>query len=67
VFPLVYAPFYGFSVGMIGVVFTSILVACMLGMIEYMAYLHWYLIPDILKRGNDIRRAKAPCFRLVPE
>jgi DHA1 family multidrug resistance protein-like MFS transporter len=61
VFPLVYSPFYGFSVGMIGVVFTSILVACLLGIVEYALYLHFYLIPDIKKRG--LRQQE---HRLVP-
>jgi len=61
VFPLVYRPFYGFSVGMIGVVFTCILVACLLGIVEYALYLHFYLIPDIKKRG--LRQQE---HRLVP-
>jgi DHA1 family multidrug resistance protein-like MFS transporter len=61
IFPLVYAPFYGFSVGTIGVVFTSILVACLLGIVVYCLYLHFYLIPDIKKRG-----LRAQEHRLVP-
>ena len=47
VFPLVYPVYYGFSLGMIGVVFTCILVACMIGIAIYCAYLQWILIPDI--------------------
>lgn len=51
VFPLVYPPMYGFSLGLIGVVFLCILVACGLGMAVYCAYLYFYLVPDILKHG----------------
>lgn len=61
VFPLVYPPMYGFSVGIIGVVFTCILVSCVIGIAAYTAYLRWYLIPDILKNGF-----RAPESRLVP-
>lgn len=49
VFPLVYPVYYGFSLGMIGVVFTCILVACLIGIVIYCAYLNWILIPDIRK------------------
>lgn len=51
VFPLVYPVMYGFSLGMIGVVFLCVLVACGFGMIAYCAYLYFYLVPDILKHG----------------
>lgn len=45
VFPLVYPVYYGFSLGMIGVVFTCILVACFIGIAIYCAYLSLWLIP----------------------
>lgn len=61
VFPLVYTPFYGFTIGTIGVLFTSILVACGFGIVAYIAYLKFYLIPDILKNG-----LRAQEHRLVP-
>lgn len=61
VFPLVYPVYYGFSLGMIGVVFTCILVACWIGIAVYCAYLHFYLIPDIMKNG-----LRAQESRLVP-
>jgi MFS transporter, DHA1 family, multidrug resistance protein len=61
VFPLVYPVYYGFSLGMIGVVFTCILVACIIGIVVYCAYLYLYLIPDILKNG-----LRAQESRLVP-
>jgi DHA1 family multidrug resistance protein-like MFS transporter len=46
---------------MIGVVFTCILVACLIGIAVYAAYLNWILIPDILKNG-----LRAQESRLVP-
>jgi DHA1 family multidrug resistance protein-like MFS transporter len=61
VFPLVYPVYYGFSLGMIGVVFTCILVACLIGIAVYCAYLHYFLIPDIMKHG-----LRAQESRLVP-
>lgn len=61
VFPLVYPVYYGFSLGMIGVVFTCILVACMIGVAIYCVYLHFILIPDITTHG-----LRAQESRLVP-
>lgn len=61
VFPLVYPVYYGFSLGMIGVVFTCILVACMIGVAIYCLYLQFLLIPDIMKNG-----LRAQESRLVP-
>lgn len=61
VFPLVYPVYYGFSLGMIGVVFTCILVACILGIAIYCAYLYFILIPDIKKNGMRAQES-----RLVP-
>ncbi|EPE33114.1 MFS general substrate transporter [Glarea lozoyensis ATCC 20868] len=60
-FPVVYPPMYGFSLGMVGVVFTCILVACLIGIAIYCAYLNWILIPDIKKNG-----LRAQESRLVP-
>jgi DHA1 family multidrug resistance protein-like MFS transporter len=61
VFPLVFPVFYGFSLGTIGVLFTCILIACLIGVLVYSAYLHFYMIPDILKNG-----LRAQEHRLVP-
>ncbi|RDW79686.1 multidrug transporter [Coleophoma cylindrospora] len=61
VFPLVYPPYYGFSIGLIGVVFTCILVACLIGVGVYCLYLWTYLIPDIKKNG-----LRAQESRLIP-
>jgi DHA1 family multidrug resistance protein-like MFS transporter len=54
VFPLVYPVYYGFSLGMIGVVFTCVLVACILGVATYYAYLYFILVPDI--KANGLRQ-----------
>lgn len=61
VFPLVYPIYYGFTLGMIGVVFTCVLVACIIGVLMYCAYLHFYLIPDIVHHGHRAQES-----RLVP-
>ncbi|CAD6570050.1 MAG: hypothetical protein ASARMPRED_003477 [Alectoria sarmentosa] len=51
VFPLVYPPLYGFNIGETGVVFTCIVVGCVIAMGIYFYYLQYMLIPDILKNG----------------
>ena len=51
VFALVYGPIYGFNLGETGVVFVCIVVGCVLAMIIYFSYLHFVLIPDVLKNG----------------
>ena len=61
VFPLVYPVYYHMSIGIVGVVFTCILVSCLIGVAIYCSYLNWYLIPDIMKRG-----LRAQEHRLVP-
>lgn len=61
VFPLVYPVYYGFSLGIVGVVFTCILIACLIGVMTYIVYLHYLLIPDIMANG-----LRAQESRLVP-
>lgn len=61
VFPLVYPTMYGFNVGETSLVFICILVGCFMAISIYYSYLHWYLIPDILKNG--LRQQE---HRLVP-
>ncbi|GFG20186.1 caffeine resistance protein 5 [Aspergillus udagawae] len=61
VFPLVYPPIYGFTLGTIGLVFLCILVACLLGIASYFAYLWYYLIPRI-----ENSRPMSQESRLVP-
>jgi DHA1 family multidrug resistance protein-like MFS transporter len=60
-FDLVYPVYYGFSLGLIGVVFTCVLVACLIGIAIYCLYLHFYLIPDIKAHGMRSQES-----RLVP-
>ncbi|MCJ1431851.1 hypothetical protein MMC27_001206 [Xylographa pallens] len=55
VFPLVYGPLYGFDLGETGLVFISIVVGCLLGMMIYYAYLYFFLIPDIRKNGFRVQ------------
>lgn len=58
VFPLVYPVMYGFSSGTVGVLFLCILVACGIGMLTYIAYLYYYLVPDILKNGMRAQESR---------
>ncbi|KAI8623887.1 major facilitator superfamily transporter [Xylariaceae sp. FL1651] len=60
-FPLVYPVYYGMTAGQLGLVFLSILVACLLGATLYAAYLHFYMNPRVRAQG-----APAPERRLVP-
>lgn len=67
VFPLVYPPLYGFSTGMIGVVFLCCFVALIIAIILYFSYLYWYLRPDVIKNGPQSQEQKlipalASCF-----
>lgn len=43
-FPIVYTDTYGFSLGLTGAAFLSIVVACLLGTLIYLAYVYWYLV-----------------------
>ncbi|KAF2271005.1 putative caffeine resistance protein 5 [Lojkania enalia] len=61
VFPLVYPVMYGFNVGETGTVFICIIVGCFIAMAIYFSYLHWYVVPDVLKNG-----LRAQEFRLRP-
>ncbi|OAG06220.1 multidrug transporter [Paraphaeosphaeria sporulosa] len=61
VFALVYPVMYGFNVGRTGLVFLCIIVGCIISMAIYFSYLHFYLIPDVLKNG-----LRAQEFRLRP-
>lgn len=61
VFPLVYPPLYGFNLGETGTTFVCVIVACGFGMVIYVSYLHFYLMPDIIKNG-----LRAQESRLVP-
>ncbi|SLM39532.1 major facilitator superfamily transporter [Lasallia pustulata] len=50
-FPIVYIGFYHFTPGTLGVAFICIIVACLIGMATYVAYLYFWLNPDIKKNG----------------
>ncbi|RDW63565.1 hypothetical protein BP6252_11110 [Coleophoma cylindrospora] len=61
VFPLVFPPMYGFSLGQTGLAFLSCFVGVLVGLVSYMAYLRWYMIPDNIRNG--LREQE---HRLVP-
>ncbi|EXJ88928.1 hypothetical protein A1O3_01992 [Capronia epimyces CBS 606.96] len=60
-FPIVYVGIYGFNIGELGIVFTCIVVGCVIGIAIYCSYVYWYLEPDIKKNG-----LRAQEHRLVP-
>ncbi|KAK1245606.1 hypothetical protein MKX08_005235 [Trichoderma sp. CBMAI-0020] len=61
VFPLVFPPFYGFNLGQTGLAFLSCEVGATIGLITYICYLYWYMVPDNIKNG--LREQE---HRLVP-
>ncbi|KAI7549149.1 MFS general substrate transporter [Hortaea werneckii] len=50
-FPLVYTEMYGFSLGLTGTAFLSIVIACLAGSLLYLSYFHWYLEPKLKTQG----------------
>ncbi|KAF2741330.1 MFS general substrate transporter [Polyplosphaeria fusca] len=50
-FALVYPPMYGFNVGETAIVFTCIIVGCVIAMAIYFSYLNWVVVPDVIKNG----------------
>ncbi|KAI9715354.1 MAG: hypothetical protein M1812_005999 [Candelaria pacifica] len=50
-FPLVYLGKYGFNLGETTIVFTCIVVGCIIGIAIFFSYLNFFLIPDIMKNG----------------
>ncbi|KAJ5561942.1 hypothetical protein N7535_003596 [Penicillium sp. DV-2018c] len=61
VFPLVYPVDYGMNLGQIGLVFLCILVSCILGIIIYGSFIHWWLNPRIRRFGFPVQER-----RLIP-
>ncbi|KAI5460576.1 cycloheximide resistance protein [Mariannaea sp. PMI_226] len=60
-FPIVYIGIYGFSIGLMGVAFLSIIVACFIGAIAYVA-LVWYIYePYTIANGIGSQE-----YRLLP-
>ncbi|TKX22503.1 MFS transporter-like protein 91 [Elsinoe australis] len=61
-FPLTYMGIYGFSIGELGVVYTSAIIpGALLGISTYVAYQWFYLEPDMRRRGPREQE-----HRLVP-
>ncbi|OQE24632.1 hypothetical protein PENSTE_c007G04864 [Penicillium steckii] len=58
VFPLVYPVDYGMSLGEVGLVFLCILVACILGVISYALYIHFWMNPRIVRFGFPAQEAR---------
>ncbi|KAI5271944.1 MFS general substrate transporter [Aureobasidium subglaciale] len=56
-FPIVYSDIYHFNLGLVSTAFLCILVACILGVSTYMAYLWFYLEPRIRKYGLRIQES----------
>ncbi|KAI5195377.1 MFS general substrate transporter [Aureobasidium subglaciale] len=56
-FPIVYSDIYHFNLGLVSTAFLCILVACILGVSTYMAYLWFYLEPRIRKYGLSIQES----------
>ena len=61
VFPLSYMGVYGFTIGETSLTYVSVVVGCIIGMIIYASYLHWYFNPAVARHGFPIQEA-----RLVP-
>ncbi|KAJ3491609.1 hypothetical protein NLG97_g5564 [Lecanicillium saksenae] len=61
VFPLVYPPIYGFTAGLTGTTFVCIIVGCLMGVVIYVSYQVFYLIPAIERDGLQVQE-----HRLVP-
>ncbi|RYP69055.1 hypothetical protein DL769_005373 [Monosporascus sp. CRB-8-3] len=60
-FPLVYQEIYGFSIGIMGVVFVSLLIACFIGAATYLTLHYMVYEPYTIKNGIGM-----PEVRLVP-
>jgi DHA1 family multidrug resistance protein-like MFS transporter len=57
----VYIGIYDFNIGELGIVFTCIVVGCVIGIMIYVSYVYFYLEPDIKAHG-----LRAQEHRLVP-
>ncbi|KAJ5767111.1 uncharacterized protein N7511_004727 [Penicillium nucicola] len=61
VFPLVYPVDYGMNLGQIGLVFLCIMVSCILGILLYVGYIHYWMNPRIRRLGFPAQEE-----RLIP-
>jgi DHA1 family multidrug resistance protein-like MFS transporter len=60
-FAIVYPGYYSMNAGQVGIVFLCILVACLIGLGTYTAYLYFFLNPRIAVKGFPVHEQ-----RLVP-
>lgn len=60
-FPIVYLQIYGFSIGIMGVVFISVIIGASIGLAIYTALVYYIYEPYTLKHGIG-----SPEYRLVP-
>lgn len=58
VFPLVYPVDYGMNLGQIGLVFLCVMVSCILGIIIYVAYIHYWMNPRIRRFGFGAQESR---------
>lgn len=61
VFPLVYPVDYNMNLGQIGLVFLCVMVSCILGIIIYVSYIHFWMNPRIRRFGFGAQES-----RLIP-
>jgi DHA1 family multidrug resistance protein-like MFS transporter len=58
VFPLVYPTDYNMNLGQIGLVFLCIMVSCILGIIIYVSYIHFWMNPRIRRFGFPAQESR---------
>jgi len=54
VFPIVYLGIYHYSVGIMSVIFLAVIIACVIAVILYSLYLHFYLVPWTRRNGLGV-------------
>ncbi|KAE9973720.1 hypothetical protein BLS_003464 [Venturia inaequalis] len=60
-FPIVYLNIYGFSIGIMGVIFISVIIGAVIGLLVYVSLVYYIYEPYTLTHGIG-----SPEFRLVP-
>jgi DHA1 family multidrug resistance protein-like MFS transporter len=58
VFPLVYPTDYNMNLGQIGLVFLCVMVSCIIGIVTYVAYIHFWMNPRIRRFGFPVQEAR---------
>jgi DHA1 family multidrug resistance protein-like MFS transporter len=51
IFPLVFPPFYGVSLGETGLAFLKCFIGVIIALLGYFGYLDWYMVPDNIRNG----------------